>query len=66
MCVLIFGFNLIMLVCKYFYIITNLIGKKLEMVENIQGGALKSSQRGRTIMLSRDIVATKEELLFEE
>ena len=66
MCILIFGFNLIMLVCKYFCIITNLIGKKLEMVNNIQGGTLKSNHSGRTITVSGDIVTTKEELLFQE
>ena len=66
MCVLIFGFNLIMLVCKYFSVITNLIGKKLEMIDNIQGGTLKSSHDGRTIMVLGDMITTKEKSLFHD
>ena len=36
------------------------------MIDNIQGGVLKSSRNGRTITVLGDTVATKEELLFQE
>ena len=45
MCVLIFGFNLIMLICKYLCIITNLLAKEAKDGKKYSKGNIEDSQQ---------------------